>query len=218
MESDVLHTAPVTLPAPERPLATNKVEHADAPVATTRQPPPQPQTVVLGTAAYATTLTVAVTGDLAPTTGGSAGIFVPRRVQSAKISNQVQVNGAAGAAAGGNGGIGVILVSAASISNSGTIAGGTSTYNHNDPVSTVFRGGNGVDLLAGGSISNTGLIKGGAAYGFDYNAGADGGVGVALSGGTLANQGTTHGGQPVSQARERAAVMVATAPSRDHPD
>ena len=128
---------------------------------------------------------------------GGAGL-----VQSGGIIlNSGRVTGGAGGVAldtaafggvSGDGGSGMLLSGAVSLSNSGTITGGLGGQYAGG------RGGIGIDLTSGGHVVNAWLITGGAGGGSSYqsySAGA-GGDGASLSGNvSLVNSGSISGGQ-----------------------
>lgn len=104
--------------------------------------------------------------------------------------NTGEIVGRPGNGLGGD--IGVWLGAGASLTNSGTIAGGYSIDG-----ALFADGGVGVVANSGGVIVNSGLIRGGngASYGFiNFNGSAYGGTAVQLAGGTLTNTGTLLGG------------------------
>jgi hypothetical protein len=96
----------------------------------------------------------------------------------------------------GNGGSGVLATNVATITNSGSIAGGQG--GQSGVYSYASSGGDGVDLKAGGQVNNSGLISGGNA-GASSGGGGFGGVGVYLkANGFITNSGTIDGGNASS--------------------
>ncbi len=151
-------------------------------------------TVTLGSASYASPLTIATTGEIAPATTGAIGIDLPSDAAFDTIVNHGQIFGGTGGYdpenfAGLTGGTAVDLLSSASLNNTGSIIAGSGGSSD-----TGGYGGIGIDVLASSTIVNSGLISGGAgAYGH-YGAGA-GGIGIALAfSTTLTNSGTISGG------------------------
>lgn len=116
--------------------------------------------VTLGAGGYGSPLTVTSTGDIAPASAGGVGIYVAPRYAAGSITNDGTIGGGTG--------------SAASYALAGT-------------------GGDGISIVGTANVTNNMLIvggKGGASY---Y--GGNGGVGVDLhGGGTLTNLGTISGG------------------------
>jgi hypothetical protein len=178
-------------------------------------------TVTLGSVTYPSPLTVTNTGDVAVTAFSAIGIFAP--AGSGTLINDGRVTGGAGSAGaggsvsgsyGGNGGIGVDLLSGSTATNNGTLtggAGGSSATGYGlrggeggsrggEGGSRGGEGGSGgvgVSLVAGALLTNTALIIGGnGARSFNGGevAGARGGAGVALNGGSLVNDGAITGG------------------------
>jgi len=133
-------------------------------------------TVTLGSTAHPSPLTITATGIITPSTAGATGVF----------SN---IGGGAGASAstGTGGGLGLNIQKAATLTNNGSITGGTGCNG------SAGVGGAGANLLAG-TLTNTGSLKGGAGGNGSGSAGGAGGAGVMLNGGSLINAGTIGGG------------------------
>jgi hypothetical protein len=146
--------------------------------------------VTIGSASYASSVTVTATGHVSNSTAGSPGIYVPT---GDTVVNQGAVTGGSGPNRTDPGGAGVALGTNATLTNSGTITGGTGSNvvgdTHGGP------GGLGVSLVSGDSAANSGLIEGGTGGNGHYGGyGAAGGGGVSLTGGTFTNTGRIIGG------------------------
>ncbi|WP_189510107.1 MULTISPECIES: autotransporter outer membrane beta-barrel domain-containing protein [unclassified Mesorhizobium] len=114
---------------------------------------------------------------------------------ASSVVNNGSITGGAGAAAGGNGGLGGrVLVT--TFDNNGTIRGGQGTG--------TGTGGRGIELNRASILTNDNLIEGGA--------GATGGAGVAAVGpgtpSTLINHGTIRGGSGTSGSLQAAGVLA----------
>lgn len=153
-----------------------------------------PAAVSLGNGVYAAAVTVTSAGGIEPP-AGLGGTGVVNAVAKTSLTTAGTIIGGSGkvpnASAQGatNGGIGVDLTNAATLTNSGHITGGAS----------YLTGGAGVVLNAS-TGGNTGHIAGGAGEGVYKGATAggvvgNGGAGVQLTGGAaLTNAGTIAGG------------------------
>jgi hypothetical protein len=147
-------------------------------------------TVTLGSAANPSPLTITSTGSVDPTRAGAIGMLSD--VAGNLLTNNGAILGATGktGTAGGNGGAGLDVKLAATVSNSGEIGGGVGGTGSTGAGGV---GGAGVDLLAG-TLTNTGTIFGGTGGHSTAGAGGAGGAGVLLSGATLTTSGTIAGG------------------------
>jgi len=103
--------------------------------------------------------------------------------------------GASGGCLDANGAVGGagVVVSAAMLTNAGTISGGSGSHAQAFGSSVVGGAGGAGVSLNGGTLINSGTISGGAG-GTGTTAGAAGGAGVVLNGGTLTTSGTISGG------------------------
>jgi hypothetical protein len=148
--------------------------------------------VTLGVAPYFNPLTITATGAIASTTKGAyPALSAPSSVSGAIVINQGRIAGPAGLIGGSSfpGGDGVDFAASGTLTNSGTIIGGTGGTN------THFfsggHGGAGVSLTSAGTIINTGTIIGGTGGpGGALPTGGFGGAGVFIDSGTLINAGT----------------------------
>jgi hypothetical protein len=136
-------------------------------------------------------------GSISGGVGGSASYGGPGGVgldlSSGSIFNKGTIAGGFGGNGGGSGGTGVLLGNATSLTNIGTILGGTATEGD--------RGGNGgAGVEADGSavIIDRGSIMGGAGGQAAQGHGGNGGAGVFLAAGTLAVSGKVSGGSGAS--------------------
>jgi len=143
-------------------------------------------TVILGSAEYASAVTVEGTGAITPTASGANAVY--GNSAGVSLTDYGQIYGASGT----SGGAGVILganATGATIiiqtqpSNDfyGRIGGGSGTTGN---------GGDGIDMKVAGTVDDYSIVNGG------YSDDASGGVGIqALDGGTLGLYGVVGGGQ-----------------------
>jgi Hint domain len=164
-------------------------------------------TVVLGSAAYPTPLTIASGGVVAPTAYGATGVYgvysASNDLMDASLTNDGSVTGGIGvnvpSATGGAGGVGVDLASAGdTLFNANDITGGAGGYGIDGGA-----GGSGAQLSgstssstdggtsANGLLQNTGKIIGGAGGGASSGTGGNGGIGVELSGSAFLSKNAT---------------------------
>jgi glycosyltransferase involved in cell wall biosynthesis len=180
--------------------------------------------VDLGVGNYASALTITSTGGVEPAAYGATG--VSSAVNGASLNNAGVVIGGSGASPmngpGGTGGVGVAFYASGTLTNTGSITGGTGGYASNGGVGVnltsgvilsnsgsihggsgeynadgvLGAGGNGLDMSGGAQVTNDGSIVGGAGGYSDQGPGshAIGGTGVYMSGGSLSNVGTIIGG------------------------
>ncbi len=148
--------------------------------------------VTLGVAPYFNPLTITATGAIVPTTKGAyPALSVASSVSGAIVINQGRIAGPAGliGASSFPGGDGVDFAASGTLTNSGTIIGGTGGTN-----TRFFSGGHGgagVSLTSTGTIINTGTIIGGTGGpGGALPTGGFGGAGVFIDSGMLINAGT----------------------------
>jgi hypothetical protein len=156
--------------------------------------------VTLGTSAYPSPLTITSTGDIGP--AASSAIALVATIAAGAVLNQGTVTGGGGAPVtsgdGAAGGVGVFLSSRGALTNAGGITGGAGGQSFLGPGGGT--GGSGV-YDAHSSIANgaTGIIAGGAGGQAGSpeasGDGGGGGVGVHLTGGSLANSGAIIGGE-----------------------
>ena len=123
--------------------------------------------VTLGVAPYLNPLTITPTGAIIPPTAatGATALVVPASVSGAIVVNQGGIYGAASfggvSGIGSAGGMGVQIAAPGTLTNSGTIVGGTGGPSYPvypPPRGQISRGpgGIGADLTAGGMLMNTG--------------------------------------------------------------
>ena len=136
--------------------------------------------------------TISNSGVIAGGAFGGVGIILEA---GGTISNTGMIAGSAGGGPGRHGGYGIIVRGgAATIGNSGTIAGGRGSLGESFEAIDGGKGGIAVFLI-GGIINNSALIAGGAGGSGRYKNGGDGGVGVMMTGiGAITNFGTITGG------------------------
>ena len=137
--------------------------------------------VTLDVTSYFNGLTLTRTAEINPAANETDGVYV----QSGTILNYGSINGSSG---GDIGGIGVDIVNGL-LTNSGTIAGGASSYSGD-----VGLGGAGLEV-SGATVSNLGLIVGGvgASAIASYQGGVSG-AGLSESSGLVTNISTIVGG------------------------
>jgi hypothetical protein len=144
-----------------------------------------------GPGVYISPLTITPTGYVDPANYGVAGLT--GSIGSAYVLNQGTISGGIGkqgaAGSAGDAGGGGVGLTAGSLINNGTVAGGSGGAGE----AGGGRGGYGIDLV-GALLINTGLIAGGhGGYGFRIGEG-DGGTGAILESSILVNAGTITGG------------------------
>jgi hypothetical protein len=156
------------------------------------------KSVALDTTQYGRVLTVAASGQVAPSAAGADGIAGRAMVHNDRVTNAGSVLGGPGASTpfarnGGAGGGGINLAGGGRTANHGVIAGGQGGAGY----SVGGTGGDGVALGGTGTAENTGTITGGAggaSTGF-FGTGGAGGAGIALNGGgDVTNRGIITGG------------------------
>ena len=147
-------------------------------------------TVTLGSRGHPSPLTITSTGEVRPTVAGASAVV--SNVAGTVLTNNGVINGASGprGGVGGPGGTGVKFSSAGTLTNTGSITGGTGGTGS---AGAGGAGGWGVSLAGGAMLLNSGTISGGAG-GSGTTSGGAGGAGVFLNGGTLTTSGTISGG------------------------
>ena len=146
------------------------------------------------TGTYQSPFTITSAGTIIASSG-SSGVYGSVASGSLSLLNEGLIQGGGGSATDG------VYLHSGTLTNSGTITGGSSSYGGNGVNLTYgilansgtitggngsYRGGNGVNLLSG-TFTNHGIITGGS--GSNY-----GGNGVHLKSSTLTNSGTITGG------------------------
>lgn len=117
-------------------------------------------TVTLGSAVYASSLTIGIQGDVAPAIARAVAVYMPASLRTT-LTNVGKINGGASVTDGLNmyGGDGVFSATNDVIVNSGKISGGADR--DRSPISWPGEGGVGIDLASGGTLTNSGDISGG---------------------------------------------------------
>jgi len=137
-------------------------------------------TVYLGQGSVGSTLIVDTTGSITPTANGASGVVSD--VTGGRLTNHGTISGSQ---FGSQAGIGVDMMAAGTVANTGLITGGNSIYG---------AAGSGLNLLAGGLLTNAGTIEGGYSTAIGSNTDV-GGTGVDLgASGQVHNTGTISGG------------------------
>lgn len=150
-------------------------------------------TVTLGSASYPSPLTVTNTGDIAPSSYAATGLIAPLGSTALSLLNFGNIWGGPSGTLG-TAGTGVSLKRGTTVTNDGTVIGGTGemSSSHAYFPGTGREGGIGV-TLSGATWYNVGLLSGGTGGSYT-GSGGPGNFAVEMSGGTLGNTGTIEGG------------------------
>jgi autotransporter passenger strand-loop-strand repeat protein len=161
--------------------------------------------VTLGNPGYVGPLTITSTGEISPTNYNATALIIPAHTSNATVVNSGYIIGGPGYSTnygGETGGIGVSVATAAVISNSGQIWGGTGGFGFESEFGNQSGGGAGgcgIILASGSALENSGSILAGNAGGGYYA--ASGGVGVSVTASSItSNTGVIHGGSGAGSA------------------